>query len=103
MAKAVWFAPARWVFDWLAASGCAGCVPCVGLFGALHRKADGHAVAGRGRCAVNWRGDEEGGAIVQIDEAAFGISDAFIRTNGGEDGVVEGFGFFDVVRADHHM
>src|SRR3546814_1081387 len=57
------FANTRRIFDRGAAILDAGLVPCVGLLGAVHRKADRAAVADRRRLAVDRCGDEEQPAI----------------------------------------
>ena len=69
--------------------GDAGSMPGIGLLGVFHRKADGAAVTGRGRLAVDRRGDEEQAIIVHVDQAALVVLDGFLAADRWNSGVIE--------------
>ena len=55
------------------------------------------------RLAVDGLGDEEGGPVLHVDQAALGVLDPRLAADAREQGVVEALGARDVVAADHHV
>ena len=69
------------IFDGGAAMGDAGMVPSIGLFGAVHGKADCATIGMGGRLAIDRRGDQKAPTIMNVDQAAFIILNARVGTS----------------------
>src|SRR5829696_8388889 len=80
-----------------------GLVPGLDLFRPVHGKPDRAAIGAAGRLPVDRLRHHEGGALVQVGQAALGVDPAGLAADGGKQRVVEGLRPLDVVAADHDV
>ena len=78
-------------------------MPGVGGFRAGSRKADGAAVGGRGGLAIDRFGYRKDSGRGPVENTALVVLPTGRNAQCAEHGVIELFGFFEIVGADHDV